>query len=68
MSEKLKELHDCVLATEYMLKRVAKMGDAKSADLENVARQFLKDNNIDTVQIFKKNTGWTTETYRRTIP
>ena len=43
MSEKLKELHE-VLATE-LLKRV-KDPDAKSADL-NVARQFLKDNNID---------------------
>jgi len=45
MSEKLKELHD-VLATE-LLKRV-KDPDAKSSDL-NVARQFLKDNNIDAV-------------------
>jgi hypothetical protein len=45
MSEKLKELHE-VLATE-LLKRV-KDPDAKSADL-NVARQFLKDNNIDAV-------------------
>ena len=43
MSEKLKELHE-VLATE-LLKRV-KDTDAKSSDL-NVARQFLKDNNID---------------------
>tara|TARA_B100000287_G_scaffold161817_1_gene152633 strand:- start:475 stop:735 length:261 start_codon:yes stop_codon:yes gene_type:complete len=47
MSEKLKELHD-VLATE-LLKRV-KDPDAKSADL-NVARQFLKDNNIDAVPV-----------------
>ena len=45
MSDKLKELHE-VLATE-LLKRV-KDPDAKSADL-NVARQFLKDNNIDAV-------------------
>ena len=45
MSEKLKELHE-VLATE-LLKRV-KNTDAKSSDL-NVARQFLKDNNIDAV-------------------
>ena len=45
MSEKLKELHE-VLATE-LLKRV-KDPDAKSADL-NVARQFLKDNNVDAV-------------------
>lgn len=45
MSEKLKELHG-VLAEE-LLKRV-KDPDAKSADL-NVARQFLKDNNIDAV-------------------
>ena len=45
MSEKLKELHE-VLATE-LLNRV-KNPDAKSADL-NVARQFLKDNNIDAV-------------------
>ena len=45
MSEKLKELHE-VLANE-LLKRV-KDPDAKSADL-NVARQFLKDNNIDAV-------------------
>ena len=45
MSEKLKELHE-VLATE-LLKRV-KDTDAKSSDL-NVARQFLKDNNIDAV-------------------
>ena len=48
MSEKLKELHE-VLATE-LLKRV-KDPDAKSADL-NVARQFLKDNNIDAVPNF----------------
>ena len=47
MSEKLKELHE-VLATE-LLKRV-KDPDAKSADL-NVARQFLKDNNIDAVPV-----------------
>ena len=40
---KLKELHE-VLADE-LLKRV-KDPDAKSSDL-NVARQFLKDNNID---------------------
>ena len=45
MSEKLKQLHE-VLATE-LLKRVSDP-DAKSADL-NVARQFLKDNNIDAV-------------------
>ena len=45
MSEKLKELHE-VLATE-LLNRV-KNPDAKSSDL-NVARQFLKDNNIDAV-------------------
>ena len=45
MSDKLKELHE-VLATE-LLKRV-KDTDAKSSDL-NVARQFLKDNNIDAV-------------------
>lgn len=42
---KLKELHE-VLADE-LLKRV-KDPDAKSSDL-NVARQFLKDNNIDAV-------------------
>lgn len=47
MSEKLKELHE-VLATE-LLKRV-KDTDAKSSDL-NVARQFLKDNNIDAVPV-----------------
>ena len=47
MSEKLKELHE-VLATE-LLKRVKDPG-AKSADL-NVARQFLKDNNIDAVPV-----------------
>ena len=47
MSEKLKELHQ-VLANE-LLKRV-KAPDAKSADL-NVARQFLKDNNIDAVPV-----------------
>ena len=47
MSEKLKELHE-VLATE-LLKRV-KDPEAKSADL-NVARQFLKDNNIDAVPV-----------------
>ena len=47
MSEKLKELHD-VLATE-LLKRV-RNADCKSADL-NVARQFLKDNNIDAVPV-----------------
>lgn len=45
MSDKLKQLHE-VLATE-LLKRVSDP-DAKSADL-NVARQFLKDNNIDAV-------------------
>ena len=45
MSEKLKELHE-VLANE-LLKRV-KDPDAKSADL-NVARQFLKDNDITVV-------------------
>ena len=45
MSEKLKELHG--LLAEELLKRV-KDPDAKSADL-NVARQFLKDNNIDAV-------------------
>ena len=47
MSEKLKELHG-VLAEE-LLKRV-KDPEAKSADL-NVARQFLKDNNIDAVPV-----------------
>ena len=47
MSDKLKELHE-VLATE-LLKRV-KDPEAKSADL-NVARQFLKDNNIDAVPV-----------------
>ena len=47
MSEKLKELHE-VLATE-LLNRV-KNPDAKSSDL-NVARQFLKDNNIDAVPV-----------------
>ena len=45
MSEKLKELHG-VLAEE-LLKRV-KDPEAKSSDL-NVARQFLRDNNIDAV-------------------
>ena len=45
MSENLKELHG--LLAEELLKRV-KDPDAKSADL-NVARQFLKDNNIDAV-------------------
>lgn len=44
---KLKELHE-VLADE-LLKRV-KDPDAKSSDL-NVARQFLKDNNIDAVPV-----------------
>ena len=43
--EKLKELHG-VLAEE-LLKRV-KDPEAKSSDL-NVARQFLRDNNIDAV-------------------
>ena len=47
MSEKLKELHS-VLATE-LLKRV-KDPDCKSSDL-NVARQFLRDNNIDAVPV-----------------
>jgi len=47
MSEKLKELHE-VLANE-LLKRVSNP-EAKSADL-NVARQFLKDNNIDAVPV-----------------
>nr|BAR33356.1 putative DNA maturase A [uncultured Mediterranean phage uvMED] len=45
MSEKLKELHG-VLADE-LLKRV-KDPECKSSDL-NVARQFLRDNNIDAV-------------------
>ena len=45
MSDKLKELHG-VLAEE-LLKRV-KDPEAKSSDL-NVARQFLRDNNIDAV-------------------
>tara|TARA_Y100000592_G_scaffold67729_1_gene105225 strand:+ start:236 stop:457 length:222 start_codon:yes stop_codon:yes gene_type:complete len=43
--EKLKELHG-VLATK-LLERV-KDPEVKSSDL-NVARQFLKDNNIDAV-------------------
>ena len=43
--KKLKELH-AVLA-EKLLQKV-KDPDAKSSDL-NVARQFLKDNNIDAV-------------------
>lgn len=45
MSEKLKELHEEL--AKVLLERVKDV-DAKSADL-NVARQFLKDNNIDAV-------------------
>ncbi len=47
MSEKLRELHG-VLAEE-LLKRV-KDPEAKSSDL-NVARQFLRDNNVDAVPV-----------------
>ena len=45
--DKLKELHN--ILAEKLLERV-KDPDAKSADL-NVARQFLKDNNIDAVPV-----------------
>lgn len=43
--DKLKELHDEL--AKILLQRV-KDPEVKSADL-NVARQFLKDNNIDAV-------------------
>ena len=49
MSDNLKELHNEL--AKVLLDRV-KNPDAKSADL-NVARQFLKDNNIDAVETFK---------------
>ena len=45
MSDNLKELHNEL--AKVLLDRV-KNPDAKSSDL-NVARQFLKDNNIDAV-------------------
>ena len=45
MSEKLKELHEEL--AKVLLDRV-KDPDAKSSDL-NVARQFLKDNNVDAI-------------------
>lgn len=47
MSEKLKELHEEL--AKVLLDRVRNK-DAKSSDL-NVARQFLKDNNIDAVPV-----------------
>jgi|TARA_B100001939_G_scaffold10586_1_gene9355 hypothetical protein len=47
MSDNLKELHNEL--AKVLLDRV-KNPDAKSADL-NVARQFLKDNNIDAVPV-----------------
>ena len=43
--KKLKELH--AILTEKLLK-IVKDPECKSADL-NVARQFLRDNNIDAV-------------------
>ena len=45
MSKTLEELHEEL--AKVLLDRV-KNPDAKSADL-NVARQFLKDNNVDAV-------------------
>ena len=47
MTKKLTELHN--LLAEKLLDKV-KDPDCKSADL-NVARQFLKDNNIDAVPV-----------------
>ena len=47
MSKTLEELHEEL--AKVLLDRV-KNPDAKSADL-NVARQFLKDNNIDAVPV-----------------
>ena len=47
MSDNLKELHNEL--AKVLLDRV-KNPDEKSADL-NVARQFLKDNNIDAVPV-----------------
>ena len=44
-NDKLRELH--AILAEKLLEKI-KDPDAKSADL-NVARQFLKDNNIDAV-------------------
>jgi len=45
--KKLTELHN--ILAEKLLERV-KDSEAKSSDL-NVARQFLKDNNIDAVPV-----------------
>jgi|TARA_R110000803_G_scaffold69901_1_gene132527 hypothetical protein len=47
MTQKLTELHS--LLAEKLLEKVQDP-DCKSADL-NVARQFLKDNNIDAVPV-----------------
>jgi hypothetical protein len=47
MNDKLSELHQEL--AKVLLERV-KDPDAKSSDL-NVARQFLKDNNIDAVPV-----------------
>lgn len=47
MDDKLKELHETL--AKILLERV-KDPEAKSSDL-NVARQFLKDNNIDAVPV-----------------
>ena len=47
MTKKLTELHN--LLAEKLLDKV-KDPDCKAADL-NVARQFLKDNNIDAVPV-----------------
>jgi hypothetical protein len=47
MSEKLKELH--IELTKVLLDKV-KDPEVKSSDL-NVARQFLKDNNIEAIPV-----------------
>ena len=47
MDDKLKELHETL--AKILLERV-KDPECKSSDL-NVARQFLRDNNIDAVPV-----------------
>tara|TARA_R100000234_G_C4896912_1_gene133929 strand:+ start:362 stop:574 length:213 start_codon:yes stop_codon:yes gene_type:complete len=47
MSDKLQQLHS--LLAEQLLKRISNP-EVKASDL-NVARQFLKDNNIDTIPV-----------------
>ena len=47
MQEKLKQLHESL--ADELLKRV-RSEDVKASDL-NVARQFLKDNNIEALPV-----------------